>query len=360
MPGPSSAPSLCAGSFWEFPVPQDPRRHRGDSEGTSSQRPPAPCWGVEQGRDANTKIRVFPSVSQRLAPACCRPSARALIWGKNEDFGALCQAPKAEPPSGVNPPSWQNSNPAGTPPVHPGDPRWVVLGQAGSGGSPAEVGAVGAGRDPAPGIGGQRLSPSRASHSVATPGDSAGPGTASPGPPRPSQGGVAWGGDSAQGCCPSAWWEIPRCPSIIPLLLAPATAATDPPRGFQGVQPCPLPRDIPDTPGHPQAPPEPPGPAGTLQTLPWRSPPPTSSVPALPDPSFLRNGGREGTGRVLSFSTFSSQAGAGSPSPRALSGSPPCSLAPTGCSSSSSTRAPRPPKPSLGLAGSWRGGTAMS
>lgn len=148
----------------------------------------------------------------------------------------------------------------------------------------------------------------------------------------PSTGGAAppWpGGCSARRCCPSAGWEIPSCPSSIPPP-SPLPAAHGPLLGA-----CQHHASVPFSiaPLAPWAPASPSGHARMLQN-PSRGAP-GSHLPtpgALPEPSSLGSDGRERREEGFSFSTFSSQEGAGSPMPRALSGSPPCSLAPSGCS----------------------------
>lgn len=249
-------------------------------------------------------------------------------------MGALCRAPKAEPPSGVISRLAElklSLEPPGSP--------WE-----------ASVGRAGTGRecwDPGQRLGRWSRHGSRSwdRGAVAEPqqsvpecgypvGGCAGPGKVSPRPQTPwhAEGSVAWGGDSAQGCCPGAWWEIPCCPSIIslPQQWLPRTllGTSHFQRGVSiPLPPCPLPRDIPVIPGHPQSHPATPG-----RCRPSPGVPPGCHLRPSPSGSIIPEERREGNGKSLSFSTFSSQAGAGSPSPRALSGSPPCSLAPTGCS----------------------------
>lgn len=159
-----------------------------------------------------------------------------------ELWGRLCQATKAEPPLGAGGGvlsqqslSWQISNPARTPLDCPGGPS---TGRAGTGREQGDSGrsrcAVG-GRHGARSWerGGMVAKPQKNLPAVWLPCEGCAgppgrlcevfglPGTGGTAPPWPGAKGSrvsgAWGGRSTQRCCPSAGWEIPSCPSGIPL-----------------------------------------------------------------------------------------------------------------------------------------------
>lgn len=281
--GPSSFPFPGAGSPRESPVPHASPTTPGDTVGTvslrptSSQRPPRALAWSRAGMP-RALIRVFPaSRGGALASAWLLGVAvplLALLFGeKNQGFGSSVPSHQGRTPLG-------GYLPAGRTQAQPGTPR-ITLGtlcgscwdRQGVEGPRSEVGAVGAGTDPAPGIGGLWLSPNRASHSVATPRGLCWPREgftrASGSLARRGQRGVG------RGQCPGM---LPRCMvgnSLFSLhhLLAPAMAAADPPRGFplSAWRVHPSPHLSPPSPRsrHPRAPPEPPGRTRTLQTLPW-------------------------------------------------------------------------------------------
>lgn len=297
-------------------------------------------------------IRVFPaSRGGILASAWLLGVAvplLALLFGeKKQGFGSSVPSHQGRTPLGGYLPAGRTQAQPGTPRITLGSLCGSCWDRQGVEGPRSEVGAVGAGTDPVPGIGGLWLSPNRASHSVATPRGLCWPREgltrASGSLARRGQRGVG------RGQCPGM---LPRCMvgnSLFSLhhLLAPAMAAADPPRGFPlsawRVHPSPLLSPPSPRSRHPRAPPEPPGRTRTLQTLPWGPSRLASSVPALPDPSFLRNGGR-GAGRVcLSAPSHRRQARA-LPRPEPCLGPLPVPWHPLGAASS--TPAPRPPRPS--------------
>lgn len=334
-------------------VPHNPRGRRGDSV------PPPhiltaspPCSGVERGRDAkgsNSGVSGLPRrrPGRRLAPGCCRPSARPPVWGKNPGIWEFCaEPPRQNPPRGLSP-GWQNSSSARNPPDHPGKPLWVVLGQAGSGRTPVrgwgggsrhrsrsrDRGAVAEPQQSVPHCGypaGAVLAPGR-SHQ----------GLRLPGTPR-----AAWRGEGTvpRDAAPVHGGKFPVFPPSSP---CPSNGCRGSSAGLPTFSvacpslspPVPSLATFPTPPGTPRATRPHQDAAGpSLGSLPA-----ASSVPALPDPSFLRNGGR-GAGRVcLSAPSHRRQARA-LPRPEPCLGPLPVPWHPLGAASS--TPAPRPPKPS--------------
>lgn len=346
-------------------VPHNPRGRRGDSV------PPPhvltaspPCSGMERGRDAkgsNSGVSGLPRrrSGQRLTRGCCRPSARPPVWGKKPGIWELCaERPRQNPHPGLSP-GWQNSSSAWNPPDHPGQPPWVALGQAGSVGTPVRGWGGGAGTDPVPGIGGLWLSPNRASQSVATPWGAVlalgrfHQGLRLPGTPR-----AAWRGEGTvpRDAAPVHGGKFPVVPPSSP---CPSNGCHGPSLGLPTFSvacpslspPVPSLATFPSSPGTPRAT----RPHQDAADPPLGSLPAATSVPALPDPSFLRNGGR-GTGRVcLSAPSHRRQARA-LPRPEPCLGPLPVPWHPLGAASS--TPAPRPPKPSPpGRAGLGAGGS---
>lgn len=320
--------------------PQPQGTPRGQCPSAPHPHSVPPCSGVERGRDAkgsNSGVSGLPRrhPGQRLAPGCCRPSARPPVWGKKTGIWEFCaEPPRQNPPRGLSP-GWQNSSAAWNPPDHPGKPLWVVLGQAGSGRTPVrgwgsgsrhrsrswDRGAVAEPQQSVPQCGypaGAVLAPGR-SHQ----------GLRLPGTPR-----AAWRGEGTvpRDAAPVHGGKFPVFPPSSP---CPSNGCRGPSAGLPTFSvacpslspPVPSLATFPTPPGTPRATrPHQDAADPSLGSLPARQLRPSPSGSIIPEER------REGSGKSLSFSTFSSQAGAGSPSPRALSGSPPCSLAPTGCS----------------------------
>lgn len=268
----------------------------------------------------------------------------------------MCQTAEVEPPTpevflSQQSLCWQSS--AWTPESPWGTLHGVFWGRGGAEGPRPELLCQGGqAQSPRGGDGvGWWPSPSRACQQRGCP--VRWPGGASPGHQAPlaweeqppmAGGSGAGGGCGTQRCCPSAGWEIPSCipPPVPALCCVPVKAPW-------GLRVCPSPclTPSPSLPWHRRPPGAPTDPSGMLQFLPG-VPPGCWLLPAPPEPPSPGNGGRE-RAESLSFSTFSLQEGAGSPTPRALSGSPPCSLAPSGRNERhpGATAPPNPPTPTL-------------